>query len=364
MRICFISHGQFTHIGPYLDYFKAGGHDVHFVSLSPSPEREIPTYNMGFGKKYSISEGKWKYPVSMLRARRLIKRLKPDIVHAHYATSGGLTGLVCGFHPLVVTVHGSDLTTGIKSRIWRPLLKLIFEHSDCVNTVSKDLRDMVSSLCISPDKIQTFTLGIDTEKFSFVKQPIINQSRRLRLVCTRRLEPVFDHRTIIRALGLLKKRGIKFQMTFVGDGSLLGELKQQVRDSGLDDSVNFTGRVHNNNLPKVLREHNVYLSASLWDGTSLSLLEAMATGLFPIVSDIKANSAWLRPGVDGFLHKVSDAEDLANCIIKLLSEPEIAAKAAQHNVERVVEKGDRNKNMKRLESIYKELTQKAGTSPL
>ena len=327
MRICFISVGTFTHIGPYLDYFSQAGHDVHFVSLSPSPRRWVPVHNVGIGRRYSIRKGKWKYPISMLRARRLIKKLKPDIVHAHYATSSGLTALVCGFHPTVVTVHGSDLTLGIKSRIWRPLLKRIFEHSDCINTVSEDLKDMVLSLDISPNKIETFTLGIDTEKFSFVERPKIAQSDVLRLVYTRRLEPIFDQCTIIEALGLLAKKGGRFQMTFVGDGSLLGELKQRVKHISLDDSVSFTGRVHNNDLPKVLNQHDVYISASLWDGTSLSLLEAMATGLFPVVSDIKANSAWLRHGVDGLLYKVGDADDLAGCILKLLSEPEIAAKA-------------------------------------
>jgi glycosyltransferase involved in cell wall biosynthesis len=355
MRISFIALGTFTHIGSYLDYFKEAGHDVHFISLSPGPERGVPTYNVGLGRKYSQSEGKWKYPISMLRARKLIKKLQPDIVHAHYATSCGLTAWVCGFHPTVVTVHGSDLTVGIKSAIWRPLLRRIFEHCDCVNTVSKDLQNMVASLGVSPDKIKTLALGIDTEKFSSIERPEINPSRTLRLVCTRRLEPVFDHQTIIGALVRLKDNGVKFHTTFVGGGSLLDALKQHIRNAGLEDRVSFTGRVHNDDLPEVLARHDVYLSASLWDGTSLSLLEAMATGLFPIVSDIKANSAWLSHNVDGLLHKVGDADDLAKCIMQLYNEPRLAVAAARRNRERVVEHGNRKTNMNRLERIYQEL---------
>ena len=364
MRICFISVGTFTHIGAYLDYFRQTGHDVLFVSLSPSPERQVPTYNVGLGKKYSEREGKWKYPISMLRARRLIKKLKPDIVHAHYATSGGLTTLACGFHPAVVTVHGSDLTVGIKSRVWRPLLKRIFEYSDCVNTVSKNLQSMVLSMGISPEKIENLTLGIDTEKFSFAERTKIEQSRVLRFLCTRRLESVFDHSTVLHALAQLKKKGIKFQMTFVGNGSLLGELKKLANDLNLNDYVSFIGPVHNGKLPEVLGRHDVYLSASLRDGTSLSLLEAMATGLFPIVSNIKANSDWLRHGNDGLLHKVGDADDLANCILQLLSKPDIVAKAVQRNRQLVIEQADRNKNMKRLESIYEDLINKSRTGTI
>jgi len=358
MRICFISLGTFTHVGPYIDYFRQAGHDVSFVSMSPGPERGVPTYNVGIGRKYSESEGKWKYPISMFRARRLIKRLTPDIVHAHYVTSCGLTALICGFHPTVVTAHGSDLTVGIKSRIWRPLLRRIFEFSDCINTVSTDLQNMVESLGISSDKIETLTLGIDTEKFSSVERPQIDKYRALRLVCTRRLESVFDHHAIIDALVLLKEKGFRFEMTFVGNGSLVGELTQRVKEVGLDDSVNFEGRLDNHDLPEVLSRHDVYLSASLWDGASLSLLEAMATGLFPIVSDIEANSAWLKHNVDGLLHKVSDPDDLAKCILHLCSHPELAAGAVRRNRERVVESADRGKNMKRLEGIYKDLAAK------
>ena len=358
MRICFIAAGTFTHIDSYLDYFNQAGHDVHFVSISPSPKRSVPTYNFGIGRKYSETKGKLKYPISMLRVRKFLKKLKPDIIHAHYATSAGLTALVSGFHPSVVTVHGSDLTIGIKSMIWRLVLKKIFNYADCINVVSDDLTEMVLSLGIDKEKIKTFTLGIDTDKFSFTKKPKIEKSRTLKLICTRRLEPVFDHFTIIDALALLKENKINFQMTFVGDGSLLNEIKQRVNDLGLAESVNFMGRIPNDDLPEILRQQDVYLSASLWDGTSLSLLEAMATGLFPIVSDIKANSAWIEDGIDGFLHKVSDSNDLANLIMRLLNKPEIVNKASLNNRKIIVEKADRNNNMKLLESIYKNLINK------
>ena len=358
MRICFISLGTFTHIGAYLDYFRQAGHDVIFISLSPSPERGVPTYNVGLGTRYSETAGKWKYPISMIRARRLLKRLKPDIVHAHYATSAGLAALICGFHPTIVTAHGSDLTLGIKSRIWRPLLRRIFQHADCVNAVSQDLAQMVVSLGIETNKVETLTPGIDTDEFAFVQRGAPDLSQGLRIVCTRRLEPVFDHQTIINALAMLNEKGIKFDMTIVGDGSARDELKQRVHAAGLDGRVSFAGKVDNARLPEILRRHDVYLSASLWDGTSLSLLEAMAMGLFPIVSNIKANAAWLNHNVDGLLHKAGDAEDLAKCIMQLCSHPQLAVEAAGCNREKVVRSASRRANMKRLEGIYRELIEK------
>ncbi len=358
MRICYISTGNFSHIGPYLDYFKEAGHDVHFICLSPSPQRDIPTYNLGFGNKYSQTQGKWKYPFSMIRARRLIRKIKPDIVHAHYATSGGLTALVCGFHPTIVTVHGSDLINGQKSYIWRPLLKKIFNFADCVNTVSKELGEMVLRLGISKEKIEVFTPGVNTTKFVFIKRPQLEKNSVLKFVCTRRFEYVFDHNTILNALAILKQKGIDFKMTFAGDGSLFNKSKLLANKLRLSDRVNFTGKIQNNDLPEILEKNDIYLSASLWDGASISLLEAMAAGLFPIVSDINANSQWIQNGVNGFLHKTGDPENLAKCIFKLLENPEIIQKAVLQNRQKVCEKADRMTNMKILESVYKKLISK------
>lgn len=358
MRICFICVGGFSHIAPYLRYFKAAGHDVHFISLSPAPDYGVPTYNIGFGRKYSAAEGKWKYPLSMLRARRLVKKLKPDIVNTHYVTSGGLTGLVCGFHPTITTVHGGDLNLSLKSHLWRVLLKLVFNHTDCVNACSEDLGEKVISLGICPEKIYVLTLGVDTDRFSFVQRQGSDKCRTLRLVSTRRLEPLYDHSTTIEALSAVHQKGIDFLMTFVGSGSLLEELKKQVKQRGLADRVKFLEGVDSREIPDILHSNDVFLSTPVCDGISIALLEAMATGLFPIVSDIKVNSDWLEDGVDGLLYKVGDADALAGCIVKFCDNPQLAVSAAQRNRKRVVESADTKTNMKRLEKICEELIRK------
>jgi len=358
LRVCFICVGGFSHIAPYLNYFKAAGHDVHFISLSPAPYRGVPVYDVGLGGKYSATKGKWKYPISMLRARRVVRKLKPDIVNTHYVTSGGLAGLVCGFHPTITTVHGSDLNLSLKSSIWRPLLKVVFNHADCVNACSEDLKRKVVGLGISPEKIRVVNPGVDTEKFSFVQRQRFGQGQTLKLVTTRQLKKIYDHPTVIKALSTLRSQGVDFQMTFVAGGPLLGALKKQVECERLADCVSFLGGVDKSEIVNILNKNDVFLSASLYDGISVALLEAMATGLFPIVSDLRVNSDWLENGVDGLLHKVGDADALANCIVKLRDNPQLAVSAVQRNRKKVVELGDTKTNMKRLEKIYEELIRK------
>ena len=135
-----------------------------------------------------------------------------------------------------------------------------------------------------------------------------------------------------------------------------GGLVQSARLGVLD----FVGQVGAAEMPALLREHDVYLSASRADGASLSLLEAMAAGLFPVVTRIRANSAWLEDGVGGFLHRPGDPEDLASRLLALIERPELAASAAALNRRRVVAGGDRATNLGRLQGIYEELVASGG----
>ncbi len=357
VRICFLSTGTFTHIGTYLEHFRRAGHDVHFLALSPSPPRSVPTHDLALWGDYSLGRGKWKYPLSMPRARWLVRRLRPDVVHAHYATSGGLAGLVCGHRATVVTVHGTDLTQRMDSHVWRRLLKAVFDHAARVNTVSAELTSLSLRLGVPPEKISEFTPGIDTARYQ--AQPrTVDSERGLRLICTRRLEPIYDHRTVIEALALIKRRGVAFKATFVGDGVLRRELRKLATRLGLTDELSFLGQASADEMPALLAAHDVYLSASRTDGTSLSLLEAMASGLFPIVSQISANQGWLQDGVGGFLHRVADPAHLAERVWELSRRPQLMSPAAKINRALVLEAGDRAANMKKLEGLYEEVVRR------
>ncbi|MHC4525476.1 MAG: glycosyltransferase family 4 protein, partial [Planctomycetota bacterium] len=264
-------------------------------------------------------------------------------------------------HPAtIVTAHGSDLRYGKRSRVWRPLLRKIFKQAACVNVVSDDLKQMATDLGVSENKIAVVNMGIDSDLFSFKRRNDFDRSRPIKLVNTRRLEPIYDHSTILDALEILHARGVGFEMTFVGYGQLQSELMASVEKKGLADKVCFLGGVPNEQMPSLLHNNDIYLSASISDGTSLCLMEAMATGIFPIISDIPANSAWIKSGENGFLHRVGDAAGIAGCIQKVIDDPQIMRISAEKNRSIVLKRGSRNNNMKKLENIYQQLVMREG----
>lgn len=355
MRICYIALGKFPHVDPYLDFFSKRGHDVHFVALTPGYPRSVPTHYAGGNGAFFRLCGKSSYLPAILRARKIIRRLGPDIVHAHYATSAGLAAYVCGVHPWVVTGHGTDVTLGVQSLLWRNLLRQIFRKADCVNPVSDGLQQMVARLGIPAGKIETRTFGIDTQRFGFVKRPLGKVSGPLSLVSTRWFEPVYDHATILKSMAILKTRNTPFHLTLIGEGSLRGQMLKLADELGLRDQVTFAGAVPNASLPEQLARHDTYLSASTRDGTSLSLLEAMAVGLYPVVSDIPANSEWISHGQNGLLHQVQDPHSLADCLVAHAQSADRGSEALLRNRQLVLARGDRAGNMERMEQTYHRL---------
>lgn len=346
MRICFIAHGRFTHIDGYLQYFGQRGHEVYFVALAPGPNCRFRTYNAGTGRF-----GKLGYFPAMLRARSFVRALAPDIVHAHYATSAGLAAYVCGIHPYIVTAHGTDVTCGVESVAWRPILQRIFAGAALVNPVSENLHELILSMGVCSAKIKTVGVGIDLERFAFSPQmrPLHGA---VDLICTRRLEAVYDHHTILQAAGILAQEGIDFRLTLLGSGPLRPRLVKLARKLGILDRVRFLGWIDNRRLPGLLASHSIYLSASHRDGASLSLLEAMACGAYPIVSDISANRLWISHGRNGLLHEVGSSISLAHCVKSALQEPELMPSALRMNRSLILERGDRRKNMQSLEGMY------------
>ncbi|OMP78871.1 glycosyltransferase [[Flexibacter] sp. ATCC 35208] len=354
MKICFLSAGTFTHIQPYIDYFRAEGHEVHFIALSPSPERNVPVHNAWTGKEYDVKTNKYKYKyiIAAFKAKKIIKKLRPDIIHAHYVTSGGLAAYIIHHPGTVVTAHGSDINTSVKSCVWRVLLKRILGRASAVNVVSGELYDKVLQLGISDKKVYNINVGINYDLFrehhAAHTVPYV-----LRMVCNRRFEPVYDHMTILKALVVLQQNQVPFEMSFIGGGPFQQAALDFVNTHNLNSQVTFYGQVENTAQLSVFEKCSVYLSSSRSDGTSLSLLEAMAAGLFPVVTDIVANKAILAHERSALLFPVGDAEKLAEQLIYLRDEFfEKVPGILVQNQEYVVVEGNRRINMQKLEKIY------------
>ncbi len=166
------------------------------------------------------------------------------------------------------------------------------------------------------------------------------------MVSTRRLEPVYDIPTVLDGARRAAAQAT-FALDIAADGSLRRALEAAARDL---PRTRFLGALPESGIAAALQSADVYVSASRSDSTSVSLLEAMACGAFPVVSDIPANREWIDDGVNGMLFPVGDADALARCLVAALGDPGRRTAAAAHNAALVAARASRVDCFGRIES--------------
>lgn len=352
MRICYISHAGSHFSAPYIEYFAGQGHDVHLISLQ---EGDVPNAVVHHPLRRPIDPMK-SGPVYLFAhraVRRVLRAVRPDIVHAHYLTSNGFMAARCGIHPLVVSGRGSDVNDSMGHPIRRRLITYAMRKADLVNVVSLELEKKVLDLGIAAAKVLRLTQGVDAPRF------MVDRTQRRpgppRLICTRKLEPVYQCDRIVCALAGIAARGMAFAFTFAAGGGQEASLRRQVSQAGLDEHVRFHGGFRQEELPALLAEADVYVSASLRDGTSPALLEAMASGAFPVVSDIPANWEWLSGDGDGLYFDPKDELQLVEALVTAMADERLRSEAVALNRRTVQERADRETNMRVLADHYERL---------
>jgi glycosyltransferase involved in cell wall biosynthesis len=351
VRVALIAHSDAPWTPEYARYLAQRGHDVQVISFHPKPLAHGTLHYVGTRAADGRLPG-WLYLARVPRIGRLLRRLAPDVVLAPYFRSNGLVGALTRCAPLVVSTRGVDFDFPLPFGLGRRLTRWIAGRADRLHASSPELVEHFAALGVAPGRFSVFPLGTDARTFS--PRPGPRPPGPTRIVCTRKHEPIYANDTIVRALALLAARELPFEARFVGTGSKLARTRALARDLGLDDRVAFAGAVEPAAVPEHLRWADVYVSAATSDGASSSLFEAMSCGLFPVVSDVRANRDWLVHGEHGFLFRVGDPAACAEGLAFAPAHPDVVAAAAERNRALVQSQLDRETNLARLEALLVE----------
>jgi glycosyltransferase involved in cell wall biosynthesis len=285
---------------------------------------------------------------------------KCNVIHAHWAIPTGLIGVWVGAllkKPLIVTIHGSDLRMAVEGH---GFLRKIFVHvckkAVHLNCVSEVQKKEIERLGITSDKISVIPMGIDDTFLEMGKNRRVELNKRPFIILSNRnLLPIYNVSLLIRAIPIVLKEEPKTKFLIAGEGSEKENLKSDVENLNLSTSVQFLGRVPHKEMPNLLAKTDIYVSTSLYDGTSVSLLEALASGAFPVVTDIPSNREWITDGDNGFLVPIDEAEILASRILDAIRNWDFLEKSQLGNLLIVERKAFWPTNIKKLEEIYSSL---------
>jgi len=211
------------------------------------------------------------------------------------------------------------------------------------------MTDRLHDLGVAGETILPLTFGIDLERFPFAPRQNRFEGGTIRLLCTRSMSaPVYDVPTVLRAVAEGRRARADITLSLPAGGTGADQCRALAADLGITDAVAFGDGYRPDDLPGMMASHDAYVSASHWDGASLSLMEAMACGAFPVVSDIAANREWLTDGTTALMFPPGDAGALARLILSLRERATLMEAAVRANRRTVVERADRTRNLARL----------------
>lgn len=357
MRIALVSHTALYWTELYARYLVTRGHQVRVVSFSREPLEGLDVAYVGTGtpaRRKALS-----YLARVPRTRSLLRDFDPDVVLASYLSSNGLVAALCRPRALVVSGHGTDVfgeTDTPRRRGW--VLRFVCGRADAIHVVSSGLADALAAHGVPRSRVECFPIGVDVS--SFAPAPDRSSVPDVDVVCSRRQEPVYDNSTVVAALALVRRQRPALRAVLLGGGPLLDERRAQVRACGLDDAVVLAGAVEASKVRETLQRAKVYVSASRRDGASSSLLEAMAAGPFPVVSDIGANRDWIVDGTTGLLFEPGDPVDLARAILRALEDGRLRESARAANLARVERDASLGTNMRRMEMLLERAASRSG----
>ena len=354
MRICLLANALSIHTKRWIDSLRDMGSDVYLISFRGS---NMSDPNFHFWSP--VRNGYLYKSIFVLKSLRDIKskiwEINPDVLHAHYLTSYGLLGVLSTFRPLVVSVWGSDLFVDARKSVFhRHIIKSVLEKADLVTVMANHMIAEVEKLSCVARKTIKVTLGVNTDKFNIEDR--IQENGRTVILSNRVFEKEQNIEYIIDSLPHVIHKIGDVEIRFYGDGSRKVYCQELAKKKGLERNTTFLGFVDHEQMANYYKQADIYVSSSTSDGDHVSLMEAMACGLFPVVSDIPANREWIDDGKNGFLVPVDDKPSLfAQRIVEAINKRKLRERVRKHNFELIRTRGQFGRDLELLLQHYDRL---------
>ena len=362
------------------------GHDVTLITgpaIGPEGELFEQTKNQKYDVIVVPKLIRTIHPVcdiiSYFQIKKLLKRLKPDIVHTHSAKAGilgrfaayGLKGKWSENVPAVVhTIHGlafHPYQSGWLNKFYIAAEKSAAKRTDFFISVADAMTEQALAAGIGErEKYVTAYSAIEEEDFL---KPIPEEERKsfrmkygipenaIVLVTIARLFMLKGHKYIIESAKQLSKQFDNVVWLFVGDGNLAGQFKEQVKQLGLADKIKFTGLLPPIQIPLAIQSSDILVHCSLREGLARTLPQAMLCGKPAISFDVDGAKEVVSENT-GRLIEPKNIEKLRKACAELIGDQDLRDKLGKAGRDFVKEKFVPETMVDAIEMVYKKLLEK------
>jgi len=360
-KILFLADINSTHTRKWVLAVAKEGFKIGIFSLNKAnidwfknvPNIEYLSDSIAVDSRTIKDSGKLSYFKAVPALKRAIKAFKPDVIHAHYATSYGMLGALSGFHPFIISVWGSDIYEfPKKSWLHKYLLKRNLRKADRILSTSRSMA--LETAKYTKANIDVTPFGIDTNLFKPQKVKSIFAENDIVIGTIKALEPVYGIKYLLEAFDIVHKKrtDISLKLLIVGGGSQEAELKQLCKIYSLGNDVKFTGWIGYEEIPIYHNMLDIYVALSESESFGVSVLEASACAKPVVVSNVSGFAEIVENGVTGIIVPVKNARVAASAIEKLINDKEYARQMGENGRKKVEGFYNWTSNINDIVNIY------------
>lgn len=328
MKIALLSGASSIHTVRWANGLTSAGHEVHVITQQPIVDPFHPAVKVHLFP----FRGVIGYFTMVPAVRKLLRKIKPDIVNAHYASGYGTTARLVGHHPWVLSVWGSDVYDfPHKSPLHRWLVKKNLRAADQVASTSHCMADETRTLTPELMDIAITPFGVDLNAYAGIKPVAAEQKPKLVIGTVKTMKPTYGIDVLIKAYALLLKslraksvvNAPDLELRLVGGGDQTSELQALAQHLGVAECVNFVGRVAHSEVPQELAKLDIYVALSRIESFGVAIIEAGAAGRPVVVSDAGGLPEVTVEGETGFVVPRENPQAAAEAIEKLVLDAEL-----------------------------------------
>jgi len=305
------------------------------------------------------TSGKLSYLKFVKPLKQVIKKFKPDVVHAHYATSYGLIGALSGFHPFVISAWGTDVMKfPQKNIINKTILKYNLRKADTICATSNTIKEFLKP--VTDKQVQVIPFGVDVKEFCKKEVNNLFDKNAFVVGSIKPLEPLYNTDVLLKAFAALNKKYLdkELKLLIIGEGSQIEYLKQLSADLEITNNVIFTGRISFSEISNYYNMLDVLVNISDYESFGVSVIEAMACEKPVIATNTGGLKEIIENSTFGSLVEVGNVDQTANEMEKYLLDEALKQKVGKEARAKVVQKYNWTNNIKQMIDVYSQLIKK------
>lgn len=300
------------------------------------------------------------WPLRVLCMRLELNRINPRLLFGCFGTKYGFYSALSRFKPFVLMVWGSDVLVAPGNFfLSKFMVKLALEKADAVIVDSEVQRKAAIQLGCASSKICKFPwFDLNSVRVKNSREEVrkkLNWLHNPIVINIRRHDPICGVEYFIEALPQVIRAVPESRFLLLGKGELSESLKKRTKELKIEKYVRFLGQVPREEVFDYLNAADLYVSTSLSDGTSASLLEAMSLKIPSLVTQIPGNQEWIKDTYNGYLIPVRDSDRLAEKIIMLLTNEKLRKNIGENALQTVRQNVDWARSAQSLSDLISKL---------